>query len=164
MEKEAARQLGPTGETVRANVARIRKGSGLSLRDLHARTQALGRPISVSALSKVETGYRRVDVDDLMTLAQALNASPVALLLPATGPADEVATSAGHATTALLWEWVLGEQPLDGPSRAFKANSLPDWLETGGVGIDWPAGMSTVALRYGVDPSKMSARDERQVR
>ena len=41
---------------------------------------ALGRPILPSGLSKIEQGARRVDVDDLVVLADALGTVPSGLL------------------------------------------------------------------------------------
>jgi hypothetical protein len=44
---------------------------------------AAGRPIPRSALSDVEVGLRRVDVDDLHALAQVLGVTVAQLLSPA---------------------------------------------------------------------------------
>lgn len=75
--------LGPTGETVRENISRVRRERGLTLRALSERLAELGRPISNSSISQVETGARRVDVDDLVAFAIALDVSPNTLLMPA---------------------------------------------------------------------------------
>lgn len=73
---------GPTNSHVVANLRRARQGIGVDLRGLSARVAQAGRKISPSALSKIETGDRRVDVDDLASLAYALETTPAALLLP----------------------------------------------------------------------------------
>lgn len=128
-----------TGEVVAANVRRVRSRRELSLRDLAALLAALGHPISVSAISKVENGDRRVDVDDLVALAIAMNVSPLTLLLPAgRGPSDN--TRVGNAVRPAwrLWEWALGDVPLDMSADleeggeqiyAFRELSTPWWLK-----------------------------------
>lgn len=74
----------------------------------------LGRPITASGLQKIETHARRVDADDLMTLAVALGVSPVALLLPGTSePTDEAeVTGLGPVDALTAWEWANGARAL----------------------------------------------------
>ncbi|WP_448070757.1 helix-turn-helix domain-containing protein [Georgenia yuyongxinii] len=84
-ERKRGNPAGPTNEHVAANLRRARQSSGVDLRELSARVAAAGRKISPSALSKIETGDRRVDVDDLATLAYALETTPAALLIPREG-------------------------------------------------------------------------------
>ena len=52
----------------------------MDLAGLSARLTTVGWPIPVAALSRLENGNRRVDVDDLFALANALDVSPIALL------------------------------------------------------------------------------------
>lgn len=73
---------GHTNEHVAANLRRARQSVGVDLRELSARITQAGRKISPSALSKIETGDRRVDVDDLAALAYALETTPAGLLAP----------------------------------------------------------------------------------
>ena len=42
----------------------------------------LGRPIATLGINRIEAGDRRIDVDDLVALAVALDVSPIAILLP----------------------------------------------------------------------------------
>lgn len=65
---------------VAANVRRLRHDQGMTLSDLSAALSALGRPMAVTTLSKVELGQRGIDVDDLVALAEALNVSVSTLL------------------------------------------------------------------------------------
>lgn len=74
-------ELGGVGHAVVAQVRRLRERRRLSLQALSDRLAALGRPILPSGLSKIEAGTRRVDVDDLVALADALETVPSALLL-----------------------------------------------------------------------------------
>jgi transcriptional regulator with XRE-family HTH domain len=110
-----ANELGPTGRTVATNLARIRNTLGLSTTRLSAILTDLGRPVAASAISKIEGGTRRVDADDLMALAVALDVPPAALLLPpvAEGQATLVADYMNDADH--IWDWAEGSRPLHLP-------------------------------------------------
>lgn len=73
---------GPVGETVRANIHRLRETKHLSLRDLSRLMGDAGHPILASGLGRIELGTRRVDVDDLVVLAKVLGVRPDELLAP----------------------------------------------------------------------------------
>ena len=73
-------ELGEVGHTVKAQVRRLREQRELSLQALSDRLETVGRPILASGLSKIEAGTRRVDVDDLVALAEALGTTPDDLL------------------------------------------------------------------------------------
>lgn len=75
-------KIGPAGERFAVNLRRQRILRELTLRDLAARLADIERPIQLTALSKIERGQRRVDIDDLMALATALQVSPSVLLEP----------------------------------------------------------------------------------
>src|SRR6478609_7894890 len=77
---------GAVAERVRTNIKRIRQDRGLTGAQLADLLGALGRPMLPSAVNKIETGARRVDVDDLTAIALALNTTPNRLLLG--NPAD----------------------------------------------------------------------------
>ena len=53
----------------------------MTVRDLSAKLEELGRPILPSGITKIEQGARRVDADDLIAIATALEVSPTRLLL-----------------------------------------------------------------------------------
>jgi transcriptional regulator with XRE-family HTH domain len=74
--------IGPIGRTVTGNIERLRKARGLSLRDLAERMAEAGRPTAWTVLHRQANGGRRVDVDDLVALAEILGVKPVALLDP----------------------------------------------------------------------------------
>ncbi|MFD8695631.1 helix-turn-helix domain-containing protein [Kitasatospora purpeofusca] len=108
--------LGPTGEHVRRNVTRIREARGLTKKELADRTAELGRPIPPLGVSRVEAGTRRVDADDLVVLAVALDVSPSSLLLPLDdreGVLVEV-TGAGQVLASAAWDWLDGRGRLGG--------------------------------------------------
>ncbi len=63
-----------------ANVHSRRVDLGISARELAERLTRIGRRFTLSGVQKVERAERRVDVDDLLALADALETSPTALL------------------------------------------------------------------------------------
>lgn len=69
---------------MRVNISARRRALGLTAQEVADRTRNAMRPIGRSAISEVERGARRVDVDDLVALAVALETSPVDLLTPPT--------------------------------------------------------------------------------
>jgi transcriptional regulator with XRE-family HTH domain len=73
-------EQGRVGQLVAAEIRRRREQRGLSLQTLSGYLEVLGRPILPSGLSKIESGDRRVDVDDLVAIADALGTVPSALL------------------------------------------------------------------------------------
>lgn len=105
--------LGPTGETVAANIRRLRTKHGLAFTELSARLTDLGRPIPPLGLRKIESLDRRVDADDLIALAIALGTNPNALLLPPSGSHVLTLTAAGMHPAWAVWKWARGEAPLD---------------------------------------------------
>lgn len=93
------------------NVAAIRSDRRLSLRDLSDRLAELGRPALATALSKIEQGARRVDVDDLVVLALALDVTPNRLLLTARADDERIDLAANaSSTTRMAWRWATGEE------------------------------------------------------
>lgn len=96
--------------------------------------------MSTSALNRVENRTRKVDVDDLMALAVALDVSPLGLLLPRSERGDDLAKITGLEQTAdLIWLWAAGQSSsaeeriargVDNYNpREVTEMSLPRWLE-----------------------------------
>ena len=106
--------LGPVGERVAARLKRIRQERGLTLSDLASKLDDLGRPILVSALSKIEKGQRRVDADDLIALALALDVSPNQMLLPpdASMTTTIELTKSMTMDASAAWRWATQDVPL----------------------------------------------------
>lgn len=108
--------LGPTGEAVSRNVARLR--GGMQYKQLAERLAELGRPIPTLGLRRIEDGERRVDADDLVALAIALGVTPNTLLFPHVDDGDSVAiTGADGLSLGRVWRWAEGSQPLAGDER-----------------------------------------------
>lgn len=114
--RERRNPTGPTAETVGINVQRVRTDLGMTQNELASALANNGHPIPVSSIGRIESGHRRVEVDDLMALAIALNVSPLALLLPdARSPYDVVnATTWDTVQATHLWGYCLGiYDPID---------------------------------------------------
>ncbi|WP_344969966.1 helix-turn-helix domain-containing protein [Salinactinospora qingdaonensis] len=107
-------EIGPTGKQVSANLHRLRTTRGLTVRELARRlTDNHGRSWTPGAVSRVESGQRRVDADDLMALALALNVAPTALLLPPDAEGEtQITGAAGPLPSAHVWRWADGQWPL----------------------------------------------------
>ena len=73
--------MGVASQRVARNVRLLRQGRGLTYVALSARLTEIGHPILDTGLMKLEKGNRRVDTDDLVALAEALEVEPGALLL-----------------------------------------------------------------------------------
>lgn len=125
-------EKGPAATRVVANVRQVRQQLRLSQEEVVERLALLGRPILKSGLSKIETGERRVDVDDLVALALALQVTPSRLLL---GPeADEELIQLTDNPTLTYsrrqaWAWACGDaEPGDAhPSSLFGGIPLYDF-------------------------------------
>lgn len=119
---------GPSSDRVAANVRELRTERRMTLDELAGRLKELGRPILKSGLSKLETGERRVDVDDLMALAMALEVTPNRLLLGGEADAAPIQLTEDYGTNrAQAWAWSCGEW-VEGsrfPFTRFTGDRLP---------------------------------------
>lgn len=128
--------LGPTGNTVRENIKRLREAHNLTYAELSRRLEKAGRGIPTLGLSRIEEGERRVDSDDLMALAAVLGVNPNALLLPLSpGPSDLVDVTGAHRQLRAeeAWGWARGEEPLVTPGQEYKPGTFretvnPPWV------------------------------------
>lgn len=107
-------EVGPTGRTVAANIARLRERRGLTTRQLSATLERAGRAIPASGITRMEKAERVVTVDELVALAAAFGVSPSALLLPLSSRAiDQVEVTGGGSVPAdVAWSWADGQRPL----------------------------------------------------
>ncbi|MGW4974676.1 helix-turn-helix domain-containing protein [Streptomyces mirabilis] len=127
---------GPVSRHVAANVLRFRTDRGLSTTRLSAALKELGHSIPATGITRIEKGERRVDTDDLVALALALNVSPVALLLPAAEDSETpIELTEGVALPARkAWAWTDGDEPHATTERdrygqvlRFRLDSRPEW-------------------------------------
>ncbi|CAN5381415.1 hypothetical protein BH09ACT6_BH09ACT6_18780 [soil metagenome] len=136
--KQRGNEIGVTGREVARNVKRVRLAAGLTQQEVSQYLAELGRPIPVASIGKIESADRRVEVDDLMSLAIALGVTPITLLLPHAKSANEAIKVTGYPGRAReIWEWASGAAPLDLESDvetpderfgSFIAASIPWWF------------------------------------
>jgi hypothetical protein len=93
---------GPTGQRVAANIkARRHELFGRRSKvEMGRRLTALGRPMSIDVLTKIETGTRIADADDLVALALVLEVSPNRLMfedLTATDKPEQIELTSTRA-------------------------------------------------------------------
>lgn len=124
--------LGPTGINL-THVVRDLRGN-LSYAELSRRLAEIGREIPPLGLRRIESGERRVDADDLVALAVALDVSPISLLMPRSETGDdlvEVTGVKGRMGARRFWRWLQGSAQLsDGKYDeflTFVARTLPPW-------------------------------------
>lgn len=101
----------------------------MSFAELSRQLLKSGRVIPPLGLSRIEAGLRRVDADDLVSLAVALGVSPITLLLPISVDEDEeVQITVEHSTKAKrVWHWLSASYPLSGSVLQFYSDALPPW-------------------------------------
>lgn len=124
-----AAQYGATAAAVAANVERLRKARGMTIYSLSGALSKAGRPITPSAIAKIEKRQRQVTVDDLTALADVLDVSPVALLLPRMPDEPVSITPAKAVPWQAAWRWALGEQPAFTPDGDDDPRDARDWPE-----------------------------------
>ncbi|CAN5524383.1 hypothetical protein BH09ACT7_BH09ACT7_08530 [soil metagenome] len=145
--KPKARPLGPTGEAVRANLVQIREAKRIPVTRLSERLETLGRHIPPLGIRRIEAGERRVDVDDLMAIAVALDVSPITLLVPGLNSEDEhlqvsVTGVAASVEALSLWNWVGGQAPpwFTGSVAQYISAAWPRWLQDKFNFLEVPSG------------------------
>ncbi len=144
MPEKRSLQAGPIGAAVAQNLEQLRESQNLSYAELSRRLTELGRPIAPLGLTRIRDGQRRVDVDDLVALALALDVSPATLLLPAEtdggrGHADlSVTEEGGDYARRQIWNWLTARAPIDEPlllappSRSavgFRLRAVPEGVD-----------------------------------
>lgn len=122
-------QYGATASAVAQNVRRFRERRGMTIYSLSGALGRAGRPITPSAIAKIEKQQRQVTVDDLTALAEVLDVSPPALLLPPRADGDVSITPEKTMPWQAAWRWVLGEQPPFTPDGGDDPREEPNWPE-----------------------------------
>lgn len=83
---------GDASKSVIDNFKRIRETRGMTHVEISGRTAVSGWPLALISLSRLENNKRRVDVDDLLALAAALDVAP-SELMPALAEAEGAAAA-----------------------------------------------------------------------
>lgn len=107
---------GPVGRTLIESLKELLEARGLSFNRASMALEELGRPIPPLGLSRLASGNRRVDVDELVALAVLLGVSPSALLVPRHVGVDDVVelTPTVKQRAGIVWAWLDGRIPLPG--------------------------------------------------
>lgn len=105
--KQRGNLKGPTSAVVADRVRSIRQARRMDLAALSDSLDLVGWSIPVAALSRLENGKRRIDVDDLLALAVALDVSPLELIFPAhANELDVIGTALPtELITEEVWAW-----------------------------------------------------------
>lgn len=123
-------ELGPTAQALAEAVRKHRDRMGWGYARLSRELTKIGRDIPPLGLGRIESGTRRVDVDDLTALAVVFGVSPTTLLMPDRGPDPETyvkLTGTDMIPAERAWGWLIGGYPLTGSVLAFYNHALPPW-------------------------------------
>ena len=134
--------LGPIGANVTQTVRKFRQARGLGYAELSRRLAEMGRDIPSLGLRRIESGERRVDADDLVALAVALDVTPLALLFPSAADGDGQLVPKGNAMPwQHIWVWGTGQGPLSGDPVTFVRDCNPlKWTHVEAVVADLSGG------------------------
>lgn len=100
---------------------RLREDQRLTFVELADRLSKIGRPIPVLGLRRIERGERRVDVDDLFSLAEVLGVEPIALLYD-----EDPYAELRKVTFLLAAATQTGTHALSAVARIFNRRLLPN--------------------------------------
>ena len=122
-------ELGFTALVVAANVRRHRERMGLGFAQLSRELGSAGRDIPPLGIGRIESGERRVDVDELTALAAAFGVCPATLLMPEVEDTGAIVQLTGTEKNQAqrIWSWLTGSYPLGGSVLAFFNVALPPW-------------------------------------
>lgn len=97
---------------VGANVRRLREAAGLSQTELARLISKSGHDVGEQVVGNIETGRRRIRIDDLLGLGEALGVPPMNLLRPGAGPGVlfEVVFEGGVTEQVTAGEYEISEQ------------------------------------------------------
>ncbi len=125
--------MGPSGETVADNIKRVREARRWTYTELSKRLTDLGRSVSPLAVRRIEERERRVDVDDLVAFAIALEVTPKTLLMPYSESMEDIVGITGGVDerAGVINAWMTGEAQLPHQSGTqwieFMALAAPAW-------------------------------------
>ncbi len=107
-------EISAIGRRVAENLTALREHRRLSQAELSELINRLGRQMASDSISKIEKLGRRVDVDDLVALAVALDTTPNRLLLPGNAAETEIVQLTPEFSVSALdaWKWARGRRPL----------------------------------------------------
>jgi transcriptional regulator with XRE-family HTH domain len=106
-------QASTTSQTFGRQVMETRRRKAWSQQRLSAELGSLGLSIHPTAITKVERGDRRVNIDEALLFAVALGVSPLHLLVPRDNEVEvRFTASAPTADAEAVRDWMKGTRPL----------------------------------------------------
>lgn len=110
-----SKPVGIVGGRVAGNLRFQRRE--VSTYELSRRLRDVGWPIASSGITRIESGERRVSVDDVVALAVALGITPNQLMLPAMASRPGSVYALPLVGTVVaddtdIWAWAVGDSPL----------------------------------------------------
>jgi transcriptional regulator with XRE-family HTH domain len=104
-------QMATVGETFARQTRETRERLMLTQRDLAERLTALGMRADQTTVAKIESGSRRVTIEDALLIAAALDVAPLHLLIPRE---DDAALTIGRLSGSAdsMRRWAVGDEPL----------------------------------------------------
>jgi transcriptional regulator with XRE-family HTH domain len=120
----------PVSVIVGYQVAAVRKSSGITLEELAQAVTDSGVTMDRFAISKLERGRRQsIGVHEVFALAEALNVSPIHLMVPIEG-GDYMVTPKHLVECGRARAWIRGQSPfLDTPEEGAEQDpARPEWL------------------------------------
>lgn len=161
---------GPASKIVRKNVRRLRGGRtyAATVRDMR---ELAGHSIHEVVLKRIESGERRIDVDDLIALALAFQVTPAELLLDHGDNPDELVEISGDSDMPELirgaerwkvYEWLRGRRPIwadgDNDVWAFRERTSPAWEDPAQVKADAEQSVPNIEAVYDSPEFKMAVK------
>jgi transcriptional regulator with XRE-family HTH domain len=119
-------------EAAAEELRRVRMRKGWHQQQLADRLHEIGAPIDRATISKIETGERRVTLDEIFWFAYALGVSPAALVLPRPARSMVAVTPTMSVTALEALNWLRGVYPLgegeadEGEMRFFAEETLDE--------------------------------------
>jgi transcriptional regulator with XRE-family HTH domain len=95
-------------EAAAEELRRVRMRKGWNQQQLADRLYELGAPTDRATISKIETGDRRIALDEVFWFAYALGVSPQALILPRRFGSSVAVTPTTSLETPLALDWLRG--------------------------------------------------------
>ena len=154
--------MGPIGVNVAHTVRQFREDRRLGFAELSRQLAEIGREIPPLGLRRIESGERRVDVDDLVALAVVLDVSPLALLLPS--EASSLTSQGEEYSLQQIWNWGEGLHPLPREAaptdRDFRIRNVRFLTESRPhMQIDWEQWLSET-VDFGTDKEARPRGDD----
>jgi transcriptional regulator with XRE-family HTH domain len=119
-------------EAAAEELRRVRTRKGWNQQQLADALHELGAPIDRATISKIETGERRITLDEVFLFAYALGVSPAALVLPRPARSMVAVTPTTSVTALEALHWLRGVYSLaegewdDAEERFFAEETLDE--------------------------------------